>query len=82
MKYTGELETSFRNLRISVLEELFKEATALTEPLDKLVKNGKYLTDTQLKYVLSHLGLSSLMADRAAIETQKLEFLREFIPEG
>ena len=58
--YPEELESVFRSSRSSVLDELFKEPPALTEPLDELIKNGKYLTDTQLKNVLSHLGLSAL----------------------
>ena len=59
--------------------------------MDQLVKNGKYLTDTQLVYVLSHLGMSSLALvsapdvdapndiDGAITEKHKLHFLREFV---
>ena len=93
-QYPDELEANFRTLRNSSLKRLFKEAPVLTEPLDKLVKSGKYLTDTQLKQVLTHLGLSNqalvnaldvdphLMDEGAAVDTQKLEFLREFIEKG
>ena len=58
-RYPEGLEAKFRELRSSTLDNLLREAPEPAEPLDRLVKNGKYLTDTQLKYVLVHLGLSS-----------------------
>ena len=81
-----ELEANFRTLRSSSLEKLFTEAPALTEPLNKLVKNGKYLTDTPLKSVLTHLGLSNqalvnaldvdapLIDEGAVVETKNSNF--------
>ena len=85
-QYPGELEEELRRLRSSALDDLLKIAPEPTEPLDKLVKNGKYLTDTQLKNLLAHLGLSGnallnapnvdapQKEEGAAVETQKLEF--------
>ena len=93
-QYPEELEANVRELRSSTLEKLLKEAPEPTEPLDRLVKNGKYLTDTHLKYVLAHLGLSShalvnapnvdapQIEEGAIVETQKLEFFRKLIQKG
>ena len=58
-QYPEGLEKKFRDLRIFALDDLVKVAPEPAAPLDQLVKNGKYLTDTQLKFVLAHLGLSS-----------------------
>ena len=70
--------------------EKFLVKKLLVESLDRMVKNGKYLTDTQLKYVLTDIGLSSQalvnapdvdapsIEEGAIVETQKLEFFREF----
>ena len=85
-QYPEGLEAKFRKLRSSTLDDLLREAPEPTEPFDKLVINGKYLTDTQLKYVLAHLGLSShalvnapnvdapQKEEGAAVETQNLSF--------
>ena len=58
-RYPEELEANFRELRNSTLDKLLKQPPEPTEPLDRLVENGKYLKETQLKYILTHLGLSS-----------------------
>ena len=93
-QYPEGLEKKFRDLRIFALDDLVKVAPEPAAPLDQLVKNGKYLTDTQLKYVLAHLGLSShalvnapnvdapQKKEGAAAEKQKLEFFRELVQKG
>ena len=53
-QYPEDLEKELRDLRSSALDDLVKVAPEPAAPLDQLVKNGKYLTDTQLKYVLAH----------------------------
>ena len=58
-QYPEGLEKKFRDFRMFALDDLVKEAPEPDAPWDQLVKNGKYLADTQLKYVLAHLGLLS-----------------------
>ena len=57
-RYPEGLEAKFRELRSSNLDNLLQEASEQAEPLNRLVKNGKYFRETQLKYVLAHLGFS------------------------
>ena len=55
-QYPEGLEKKFRDLRMFALDDLVREVPEPEAAWDQLVKNGKYLADTQLKYVLVHLG--------------------------
>ena len=93
-QYPEGLEKKFRDLRMFALDDLIKEIPEPEAAWDQLAKNGKYLTNTQLKYVLAHLGLSGHALVNApstdapqkeegvAGEKQKFEFFRDLMQQS